>query len=92
VLAGQGIEEIALIYGVEVDVQKVSAVISSILQRNLNGIENLSQSERSIVLQYANLYQSFTNGNASEQGQQMLQNILMTSIGSSSQVMAFELI
>jgi hypothetical protein len=96
-MAGQGFEEIASIYGLEIDVQKVANVALQVMQSNfskLNGVEELSQAERTVLIQYLNLYKSFSNSNTQvqSQGQQMLQNILMTSIGSSSQVMLFELI
>ncbi|MDR3168569.1 MAG: hypothetical protein LBU27_02155 [Candidatus Peribacteria bacterium] len=97
IMAGQGFEEIASIYGLEIDVQKVANVALQVMQSNfskLNGVEELSQAERTVLIQYLNLYKSFSNSNTQvqSQGQQMLQNILMTSIGSSSQVMLFELI
>jgi hypothetical protein len=89
-MAGQGIEEIALILGQEVDVNKIAAVIPTFLQGNPEGISELTQAERTVLIQYLNLYQGFSNNNP--QAQEMLQNLLMNSIGSSSQVMAFELI
>jgi hypothetical protein len=41
-------------------------------------------------MQYLSLYRSFTDN--TPQANELLQNFLMASIGSSSQVMAFELI
>jgi len=90
VMAGQGIEEIASILGLEVDIQKIVAAVPGVLQGNASAVTELSQAERTVLIQYLNLYQSFVNNNP--QGTELLQNLLMNSIGSSSQVMAFELI
>jgi hypothetical protein len=94
VMAGEGFEEIASVYGLEIDVQKVANAALQVIQKNIDGVAELSQAERTVLVQYLNLYHSFSNGTtqAQSQGQQMLQNILMTSIGNSSQVMLFELI
>jgi hypothetical protein len=89
-LAGQGLEEIASILGLEADLKKVYATVPQVIKGDSSGIKNLSQAEKTILIQYLNLYQSFTNNNT--QGQEILQNLLMNSIGSSSQVMAFELV
>jgi hypothetical protein len=89
-LAGQGVEEIASILGLEIDTQKVYEVIPQVIKGSPEGVQNLTQAERTVLIQYLNLYQSFSTNNA--QGQEILQNLLMNSIGSSSQVMAFELV
>ncbi|MDR2189800.1 MAG: hypothetical protein LBP53_01000 [Candidatus Peribacteria bacterium] len=89
-MAGQGLEEIVSILGLEADLTKVSTVLSQVKQGELSGVKELSQAERMLLIQYLNLYHSFVNKNA--QGQEVLQNLLMNSIGSSSQVMAFELV
>ena len=87
----EGVEELALMLGQEVDVEKISAVANETLQGGVipRGVEELSNAERIILVQYLNLYQGFTVADT-QQGQAMLQSVLMNSIGSSSQVMAFE--
>jgi hypothetical protein len=92
ILAGKGVEEIASIFGAEVDTAKIYAVIPAVLQRDVTGVGDLTQIERTILLQYANLYLSFADTKNTAQASELLQNLLMNSIWSSSQVMAFELI
>jgi hypothetical protein len=85
------LEEIASILGSEADLEKVYAVLPQVIKGDPSGIKELSQAEKTVLIQYLNLYQSFSNNNTT-QGQEILQNLLMNSIGSSSQVMAFELV
>ncbi|MDR2541769.1 MAG: hypothetical protein LBD11_08800 [Candidatus Peribacteria bacterium] len=94
IMAGVGFEEIASVYGLEIDTQKVARVAVQVSQKNTEGIAELTQNERTVLIQYLNLFQAFSSSNTQiqNQGQQMLQNILMTSVTNSSQVMLFELI
>jgi len=92
ILSGQGVEEIASILGAEIDTAKVYTIIPTTAKGDSSGIADLTQAEKMILVQYLNLYQSFSNKDTQAQGNELLQNLLMNSIGSSSQVMAFELI
>jgi ABC-type maltose transport system permease subunit len=67
----------------------MNEVVSAILQGNTARISELNATERTVFAQYRNLYQNFKNN--SPQATELLQTLLMASIGSSSQVMAFEL-
>ncbi len=91
--AKEGFEEIAGIYGKEINVEKVKAAANGLLQKNTTPFADLTQDERTIVATRMNLYQSTTSTNAEikAQGQDLLSNLLQNSIASSSQVMAFKL-
>jgi hypothetical protein len=91
-MAGQGVEEIASILGAEIDSAKIYALLPTAMQRDFSGIAaaNLTQAEKMVLVQYLSLYLNFANNNPN--ASESVQNLLMTSIGNSSQVMAFELI
>jgi hypothetical protein len=87
---GQGLEEIASILGREIDADKMYAILPNITGGNAREVIHLTQSERAVLAQYINIYMLFTNEHP--QASEILQNLLMASIGGSSQIMAFELI
>ena len=91
-MVGQGIEEIASILGSDIDVANIYAILPTVLEGNATGIAELTQAEKIVLAQYLNLYHGFADTNRQTQANEFLQSLLMTSIGNSSQIMAFELI
>lgn len=93
---GQAIEDIADVMGKQVDTQKLISYLMRLesgytpdLEKEIN--EKLIQDEFFILQQYTAAIQAAKSGN--QQGlQQFVQQILSQSIGSSSQVLAFELV
>lgn len=91
IMQGDGIQDIASMLGLEVNEKNIRSALSSISQWTSMGIESLSQDERMVLIQYYNIFQSFSTNN-SDMGWQIVQSLLLNSVTGSSQVMLFELI
>ncbi|HKL44189.1 MAG TPA: hypothetical protein VJ892_02845, partial [Candidatus Absconditabacterales bacterium] len=90
---GEGIGDIADIYGKQISEGKVVNTINVFLSNPQSApamVESLTQDERFVLVQYLNLYQSLQQNNM-QQYQEILNNIMMTSLAGSSQLIIFEL-
>jgi hypothetical protein len=94
---GKAIGDIADVYGKGIDEQKVANVAQQLLESGQVTAQmletmtsNLSQDERTILLQYINLFQLYKSGNS--QLQNAINNILGQSLGGSSQIIVLELL
>ncbi len=90
---GEGIGDIADIYGKQISEGKVVNTINVFLSNPQSApamVESLTQDERFVLVQYLNLYQSLQQNNM-QQYQEILNNIMMTSLAWSSQLIIFEL-
>lgn len=83
------IEDIADIYGMEVDSWKVTSVAIDYLNWTFSDVADLSQNERNLLVTFLNIYSSYkqNNPNASD----MIQSLVMNSVTGWSQVIALEL-
>lgn len=93
IVAKEGFQEIASIYGKEINLEKVVAAANAALNQKATPFEELTQDERVVANTWIHLYSSLTNTNPEikAQGQGILSNLLQNSIAGSSQVMAFKL-
>lgn len=94
---GKAIGDIADVYGKGINEQKVASVAQQLLESGQVTAQmletmtsNLSQDERTILLQYINLFQLYKSGNS--QLQNAINNILGQSLGGSSQIIVLELL
>jgi len=79
---GEGIGDIADIYGKQISEGKVVNTINVFLSNPQSApamVESLTQDERFVLVQYLNLYQSLQQNNM-QQYQEILNNIMMTSL------------
>lgn len=90
---GQAISDMADVFGKTIDIQKVTSYLERIegyndaLEQDM--IKNLTSDELFVLMQYMQIRQSMIAGN--QQGvMQFLQQIIQSSMGSSSQLMIFE--
>ena len=85
------IEDIASIYGMEIDSDKVLDVASAYISWNVKEwmIENLTQNERMVLVNYLNVYLWYKQN--SENLWNMIQNMLAGSVSGWSQIIALEL-
>lgn len=85
------IEDIASIYGMEIDSDRVLDVASAYISWNVKEwmIENLSQNERMVLVNYLNVYLWYKQN--SENLWNMIQNMLAGSVSGWSQIIALEL-
>ena len=85
------IEDIANIYWMEVDTKKIASAADSYINWNHNwNIDNLSQNERAVLVNYLNIYMAYSQWQT-ENWQAMIQNLLINSVSWWSQVIALEL-
>jgi hypothetical protein len=85
------IEDIANIYWMEVDTKKIASAADSYINWNHNwNIDNLSQNERAVLVNYLNVYMAYSQWQT-ENWQAMIQNLLINSVSWWSQVIALEL-
>ena len=84
------IEDIANIYWLEIDSDKLANVAVNFINWQRDWIKDLTQDERSVLVSYANLYmwykQWWENAISS-----MVQNLLLNSVTWGSQIIALEL-
>jgi hypothetical protein len=90
IMQGDGIQDIASMLGLEVNETNIRSALSSIFQWTFKSVESLSQDERMVLIQYYNIFKSFSENNT--MGEEIVQNLLLNSVTSSSQVMLFGLI
>ena len=84
------VEDIANIYGLEIDSEKVASAAYNYINWKNTNVEWLSQNERAVLINYLNIYlayQNWDNNNAWS----MVQNLLVNSVSWWSQVIALEL-
>ena len=85
------IEDIANIYWMEVDSKKIASAADNYINWNPNwSIDNLSQNERAVLVNYLNVYMAYSQWQT-ENWQSMIQNLLINSVSWWSQVIALEL-
>ena len=84
------IEDIANVYGMEVDSRKIAIVADNIMGGYNSWIGDLSQDERIVLINFLNIYSDFASGD-SNSAWSMIQNLLMSSVTGWSQVIALEL-
>ena len=84
------IEDIANVYWLEVDAEKIAAAAVGYINWTNWDIESLTQDERSVLVNYLNIYMAYSQGH-NEDWQAMVQNILLSSVTWGSQVIALEL-
>lgn len=90
---GKAISDIADVFGKVIDEAKVVNTMNVFLSNPSNVsamVATLNQDERFVLIQYINLY-SVLKQNNMQQYQEMLNNILMTSLAGGSQLIVFEL-
>ena len=85
-----GIEDIANIYWLEIDAKKVADAANGYISWNIWDIESLTQDERSVLVNYLNIYMAYSQWH-NDDWQSMVQNILLNSVTWWSQVIALEL-
>ena len=85
------IEDIANVYWLEIDSDKVANAASMFISWQREWIaKDLSQDERTVLLTYVNLYMWYKQGWENEISS-AIQNILMSSVSGGSQIIALEL-
>jgi len=85
--------DIADVYGKQIEENKVTNTVNVFLSNPESApamVESLTQDERFVLVQYLNLYQSLQQNNT-QQYQEILNSIMMTSLAGSSQLIIFEL-
>ncbi len=90
---GKAISDIADVFGKTIDEAKIVNTINVFLSNPQNVstmVATLTQDERFVLIQYINLY-SVLKQNNMQQYQEMLNNIMMTSLAGGSQLIIFEL-
>jgi len=90
---GKAIWDIADVFGKVISEAKVINTMNVFLSDPNNVsvmVETLTQDERFVLIQYLNLYTTLQQNNI-QQYQEMLNNILMTSLAGGSQLIVFEL-
>ena len=86
------IEDIANIYWLEVDTKKIATVANGYINWTIqNGdIESLDQNERSVLVNYLNVYMAYSQWHT-EDWQSIVQSMLLSSVTWGSQIIALEL-
>lgn len=87
-----GIEDIANIYWLEIDKKKVADAANKYVgwQYNSSTIEDLTQDERIVLINYLNIYMAYSQWDM-ENAQNMIMNLLANSVTWWSQIIALEL-
>jgi hypothetical protein len=74
----------------EIDAKKVADAANGYISWNIWDIESLTQDERSVLVNYLNIYMAYSQWH-NDDWQSMVQNILLNSVTWWSQVIALEL-
>jgi hypothetical protein len=85
-----GLEDIANIYWIEIDSQKLAIAARNYINSGKVDVKSLTQNERAVLINYLNIYLAYQNGDT-DSARSMIQNILISSVSWGSQVIALEL-